>query len=69
MSARRRSDWLRIEDTVQMRHEAEKRGFVFVELTIAQEYLLNHEFEANDPLKFEPGPVPGVIRVTHHDPL
>ena len=54
-----------IESASQMVHEAKRLGFVFVEVAVAQEYLLNHLFQPEDRLHFEAARVPGVMMVKH----
>lgn len=57
-----------IESASQMVHEAKRLGFVYVEVAVAQEYLLNHLFQPSDGLVFDSSSVPGVMMARYVNP-
>jgi len=65
--AKRWQDGMRIENTSQMIDEAAKRDFIYVDVEIVRDYLLNHLFDEKDVgrLSFDSTNVPGVLMVRY----
>ena len=56
-----------IDSPSMMVAEAKRLSFVFVEVAVAQEYLLNHLYKTGDSIEFKALEVPGVLMVVHKD--
>ena len=54
-----------IESASMMVNEARRLGIVHVDVSVAQDYLLNHLYQDSDEIEILPTKVPGVMMVRH----